>query len=147
MSKPRHTALILVALTLSCHTVATNAQSKKKPIPSNTVIVKIDVLKNGKKIKTETITTGGIHETYSNIASNVQHYGVLGVEEWKKQAYNMTATTRCGFLLETFFAIQGIKEGALDSTPAIETTANQIITALGQVNEESQVTCERNPTQ
>ena len=57
----------------------------------------------------------------------------------------MTAVARCGFLLETFAAIQGIKEGKLDSTPAIEMTANNIVVALSEVNEESSVACEKAP--
>jgi hypothetical protein len=142
MSKPSHHILIIAAFVFSCYAATANAQATKKALPNSTIIVKVDVLKNGKKIKTEEITAGGVRDTYMNISKNVQQYGVLGVQEWKRQAYNMTAVTRCSFLLETFFAIQGIKEGALDSTPAIEATANQIITALGQVNEESQVSCE-----
>lgn len=119
--------------------------AQSKPLPASTVVFKIDVLKNGKKIKTKLITIAGIRETYENIKNTVQNYGPIDEAEWKRQAYNMTAVTRCGFLLETFAAIQGIKEGKLDSTPAIEMTANNIIVALSEVNEESSVACERAP--
>jgi hypothetical protein len=119
--------------------------AQSKPLPASTVVFKINVLKNGKKIKTESITVAGIRNTYENIKSTVQNYGPIDVAEWKIQAYNMTAVTRCGFLLETFTAIQGIKEGKLDSTPAIEMTANNIIVALSEVNEASSVECERAP--
>lgn len=119
--------------------------AQSKPLPPSSVIFKIDVLKNGKKIKTESITVAGIRETYENIKNTVQNHGPIDVVEWKRQAYNMTAVARCGFLLETFAAIQGIKEGKLDSTPAIEMTANNIVVALSEVNEESSVACEKAP--
>lgn len=119
--------------------------AQSKPLPASMVVFKIDVLKNGKKIKTESITVAGIRETYENIKSTVQNHGPIDVAEWKRQAYNMTAVARCGFLLETFAAIQGIKEGKLDSTPAIEMTANNIVVALSEVNEASSVACERAP--
>lgn len=119
--------------------------AQSKPLPPSSVIFKIDVLKNGKKIKTESITAAGIRETYENIKSTVKNHGPIDVVEWRRQAYNMTAVARCGFLLETFAAIQGIKEGKLDSTPAIEMTANNIVVALSEVNEESSVACEKAP--
>ncbi len=119
--------------------------SQSKPLPEKTVVFKVDVLKNGKKIKTESITVEGIRKTYENVKNTVQNYGPIGVPEWTQQAYNMTAVTRCGFLLETFAAIQGIKEGKLDSTPAIEMTVNNIVVALSEVNEASSVVCERAP--
>jgi hypothetical protein len=121
------------------------AVAQTRPLPESTVVFKVNVLKNGKKIKTEPITVGGIRETYENIKKTVQTHGPLGVPEWKQQAYNMTAVARCGFLLETFAAVQGIKEGKLDSTPAIEMTANNIIVALSEVNETASVRCERAP--
>lgn len=133
------TLMAAIGLAFACST----AQSQSKPLPGSVVLFKVDVLKNGKKIKTETITAAGARETYLNIKKTVQEYGVIGVKGWKKQAYNMTAVTRCGFLLETFVAAQGIKEGKLDSTPAIEQTTNDIIVALSEVNEESHVTCEK----
>jgi hypothetical protein len=119
--------------------------AQSKPLPASTVVFKIDVLKNGEKIKTESITVAGIRETYDNIKSTVQNHGPIDVAEWKRQAFNMTAVARCGFLLETFAAIEGIKEGKLDSTPAIEMTANNIVVALSEVNEASSVACERAP--
>ena len=119
------------------------AIAQTKPLPGNTVVFKVNVLKNGNKMKTEFITIAGVRETYENIRKTVQTYGPVGVPEWKRQAYNMTAVARCGFLLETFAAIQGIKDGKLDSTPAIEMTANNIVVALSEVNEAASVVCEK----
>lgn len=119
--------------------------ARSKPLSAHAVVFKINVLKNGKKIKTELITVAGIRKTYENIKSTVENYGSIDVDEWKRQAYNMTAVTRCGFLLETFAAIQGIKEGKIDSTPAIEMTANNIVVAISEVNEASSVECEKSP--
>lgn len=131
---------------LVCGTFWTSAVvAQPKAQPASTVVFKVDVLKNGKKIKTESITVAGIRDTYENIKGTVQKYGPVDVVEWKRQAHNMTAVTRCGFLLETFAAVNGIKEGKLDSTPAIEMTANNIIVALSEVNEASSVACERAP--
>jgi hypothetical protein len=140
---PRHLPTLVVAFAIAFACTAATPQSK--PLPGNTVLFMVDVLKNGKKIKRESITVEGARETYLNIKKTVQEHGIVGVKGWKKQAYNMTAVTRCGFLLETFVATQGIKEGMLDSTPAIEQTTYDIIVALSEVNEESHVACERAP--
>ncbi|MEY3786586.1 MAG: hypothetical protein RLZ75_793 [Pseudomonadota bacterium] len=107
------------------------------------VIFKINVMKNGNKIKSENITAGGLRETYKNIKDNVENYGVIGVAGWKEHTYKMNAVTRCGLLLETFAAAEGIKNGALDATPAVEKTTYDIIVAISQINEETKVSCEK----
>ncbi len=142
--KSLHLFVMHLAL-ISGTLLASPAIAQSKPLPASTVLFKIDVLKNGKRIKTEPITVAGIRNTYEKIKSTVQNNGPIDVSEWKQQAYNMTAVARCGFLLETFVAIQGIKEGTLDSTPAIEITANNIVVALSEANEATSVTCERAP--
>lgn len=57
----------------------------------------------------------------------------------------LNAAQRCQLLVETLVVVESIRKGVIDSTPALEKTGYDYLTAIGQANGQTQVTCDKVP--